>query len=80
MLRPYLTPRTHPGDPITVDQHSRIAQDFHLAHLVAAAGARGAAAGHDLTRADEERLQSGDPPSRIGKRMPCRRAAASASG
>ena len=80
MLRPYLTTRTHPNDPITVDQYGRVTQHLHFGHLRAAPSARGSATRHDLTRADEERLQSGVPRSRIGSRIACRRAASSASG
>src|SRR5881394_3686918 len=83
MLRPYLRrvrAWTHPRNAFPVDEDGRVAQHFHVGHLGPAAGARGPAAGHHLTRADQEGLQSAVPRSCIGSRMPCRRAASSASG
>jgi len=50
--------RTHPSDALAVDEDGRIAEDFDLGHLAPAARARGTTTGHDLPRADEQRLQS----------------------
>ena len=69
--------RTDPGDALAVDEHGGVAQDLELRHLPAAARARRAATGDDLTGADQQRPQS--PASRIGRRMACRRAAAMAA-
>jgi len=73
-----LAVRAHGPDAPAVDQHGRVAQHLHLRHVAPATRARRPAAGDDLAGADEQRAQS--PASRIGKRMPWRRAVASASG
>src|SRR5207244_9901603 len=69
--------RADPGDALAVDEHGGVAQDFELRHLPAAARARWAATGDDLTGADQQRPQS--PASRIARRMACPRAAARAA-
>jgi len=70
--------RADPGDALSLDQHGRVVQDFDLGQLAAAPRARRPAAGDDLAGAGEERAQSVASP--IGRRIPCRRAAAIASG
>src|SRR3989441_1280583 len=69
---------TNRGNAVTVDQDSGVGEDLELRHLPPAARPRPAAAGDDLTRADQQRPQS--LASRIGSRMACRRAASIASG
>jgi hypothetical protein len=69
MLRPYgrLAPWPHPADAVSVDQHRGIAEHLDLGHLAPAARACRPAAGNDLTRADEQGLQSRSSVS--GRRM-----------
>ncbi|OLC06867.1 MAG: hypothetical protein AUH42_04675 [Gemmatimonadetes bacterium 13_1_40CM_70_11] len=67
------------GDDAAVcDPHRRIGEDLDLGELRPPAGARRTAAGDDLPGTDEQRAQS--EASRIGRRMPWRRAVSRASG
>jgi len=70
MLRPYLrrvNPGPDPGDAIAIDQNRRVLKDLHRGHFAPAAGAGRPATRHDLTRADQQGLQSRS--SIMGKRM-----------
>src|SRR5436309_15203384 len=78
--KPQVLVPTDRRDSVPFDQDGGVVQHFDLGQLGAPARPRRAATGDDLARANEQRAQSPAPPSRIGSRIPCRRAAASASG
>ena len=66
-----------PNSP-ALHQHGGVVQHLDGPELVATARPRGTATCDDLPCADEKGAQS--PVSRMGRRIPCRRAVASASG
>src|SRR3989475_13078161 len=72
--------RPAPADSLAVDQHGGVLEHLEVRHFTTTAGTGGSAARHDLPGADEEGLQSCASPSRIGRRIPWRRAVSTASG
>src|SRR5205085_9412635 len=66
--------RTDPGDSLAFDQHGGVLQHLQVRQFTTAAGTGGSATRHDLPGADEEGLQSCASASRIGRRIPWRRA------
>ncbi len=73
-----LAVRADGGDAAALDSHRGVGEDFELGELRPPAGARRTAAGDDLPGPDEQGTQS--EASRIGRRIPWRRAASRASG
>src|SRR6266700_2817633 len=72
--------RTDPGDSLAVDQHGGVLEHLEVRHFTTTAGTGRSAARHDLPGADEEGLQACASPSRIGRRIPWRRAVSMAWG